>query len=112
MWFSHHDICQQTQKSVNLAALIFEASNTKNHTVNTHRRTMLPYIAAVKAACRHVLAFKCCSFYISILHLFCFPQPLIQAIGSEDERLQEAAAGCVRNIRLMVKAYMEEKLFK
>eukprot|EP00066_Takifugu_rubripes_P027220 XP_011616486.1 PREDICTED: armadillo repeat-containing protein 4-like isoform X2 [Takifugu rubripes] len=29
-------------------------------------------------------------------------KPLIKAIGSEDEMLQEAAAGCVRNIRLMV----------
>ncbi|XP_056868919.1 outer dynein arm-docking complex subunit 2 isoform X3 [Takifugu flavidus] len=39
-------------------------------------------------------------------------KPLIKAIGSEDEMLQEAAAGCVRNIRLMVKAYMEERIFK
>uniref|UniRef100_H2SDW1 Outer dynein arm docking complex subunit 2 n=1 Tax=Takifugu rubripes TaxID=31033 RepID=H2SDW1_TAKRU len=39
-------------------------------------------------------------------------KPLIKAIGSEDEMLQEAAAGCVRNIRLMVKAYMEERILK
>lgn len=73
---------------------------------------MLPDIAVVKAACRNVFAFKCCSFYITKVHVFCFPQPLIKAIGSEDETLQEAAAGCVRNIRLMVKAYMDEKNFK
>uniref|UniRef100_H3CTI2 Outer dynein arm docking complex subunit 2 n=1 Tax=Tetraodon nigroviridis TaxID=99883 RepID=H3CTI2_TETNG len=36
-------------------------------------------------------------------------KPLIKAIGSDDEELQEAAAGCIRNIRLMVKAYMEAK---
>lgn len=110
MWFSQHNIRQQTC----LCACSFNiwSINTKNHTVNTHRRTILPEIAAVKAACRNVFAFKCCLFYISNLHLFCFPQPLIKAIGSEDEMLQEAAAGCVRNIRLMVKAYIEEELFK
>lgn len=68
---------------------------------------MLPDIAAVGAACvfRGVIMFKFWppSFWV--------PQPLIKAIGSEDEMLQEAAAGCVRNIRLMVKAYMEGKLF-
>lgn len=40
---------------------------------------------------------------------FCVPQPLIKAVGSEDESLQEAAAGCIRNIRLTAKAYAETK---
>uniref|UniRef100_A0A3B4WF26 Outer dynein arm docking complex subunit 2 n=1 Tax=Seriola lalandi dorsalis TaxID=1841481 RepID=A0A3B4WF26_SERLL len=31
-------------------------------------------------------------------------QPLIQMMGSDDEMLQEAAAGCVRNIRLLAQA--------
>ncbi|XP_074549652.1 outer dynein arm-docking complex subunit 2 [Halichoeres trimaculatus] len=38
-------------------------------------------------------------------------KPLIRIMGSEDEMLQEAAAGCMRNIRLLAQANKEDKLF-
>lgn len=39
-------------------------------------------------------------------------QPLIHMMGSDDEKLQEAAAGCVRNIRLLAMANTNARLFK
>lgn len=39
------------------------------------------------------------------------PQPLIHIMGSDDETLQEAAAGCVRNIRLLALANRNAQLF-
>uniref|UniRef100_A0A8C5H8C4 Armadillo repeat containing 4 n=1 Tax=Gouania willdenowi TaxID=441366 RepID=A0A8C5H8C4_GOUWI len=38
-------------------------------------------------------------------------KPLIQLMGSDDETLQEAAAGCVRNIRLLAQANRQARLF-
>uniref|UniRef100_A0A671YMZ7 Outer dynein arm docking complex subunit 2 n=1 Tax=Sparus aurata TaxID=8175 RepID=A0A671YMZ7_SPAAU len=38
-------------------------------------------------------------------------KPLIHFIGSEDEMLQEASAGCVRNIRLLALANTKARLF-
>ncbi|XP_022609806.1 armadillo repeat-containing protein 4 [Seriola dumerili] len=38
-------------------------------------------------------------------------KPLIQMMGSDDEMLQEAAAGCVRNIRLLAQANRNARLF-
>ncbi|XP_039983105.1 outer dynein arm-docking complex subunit 2 [Xiphias gladius] len=39
-------------------------------------------------------------------------KPLIHIMGSNDEMLQEAAAGCVRNIRLMALANRKARLFQ
>ncbi|XP_067434300.1 outer dynein arm-docking complex subunit 2 [Thunnus thynnus] len=38
-------------------------------------------------------------------------KPLIHIMGSDDEMLQEAAAGCVRNIRLLAQANRKARLF-
>lgn len=88
-----------------------DATHTDGH------MAALPGTAAVRKLVEVLLSesldmLGICSAVSYNLHLFWIPQPLIKAIGSEDEKLQEAAAGCVRNIRLMVKAYMEAKLFK
>ena len=43
---------------------------------------------------------------------FCaLPQPLIHIMGSDIEVLQEAAAGCVRDIRLLALANKKACLF-
>ncbi len=42
---------------------------------------------------------------------FVLPQPLIHLMGSDDHELQEAAAGCVRNIRLLALANRKAQLF-
>ena len=38
-----------------------------------------------------------------------FPQPLMKMVGSTDKVLQEAAAGCISNIRHLAMANEKEK---
>ena len=47
----------------------------------------------------------------SNLRVLFSPQPLIHFMGSNDEMLQEYAAGCGRNIRLLAKANRDAELY-